>query len=259
MLAAAATPRYRLIGCEILYRELCYCAALSRNMVDLEFLPKGLHDLGEEKMRARLQEAIDGVDRERYQAVLLGYALCNNGIRGLSSPLPLVVPRAHDCITLLLGSKERYQEVFNAHPGTYFESTGWLERNEAAEGGIADQLGLRKSYEDYVAEYGEENARYLMEVLGDGLKNYSALAYIDGGFGDFRHYERRTQEEASNRGWRYSRLEGSLGLLRRLVDGPWDEADFLVVQPGQTIVPSNDAGVIRQGKAAEKPVETPRE
>ena len=143
MFVAAEAPRYKLIACEILYRELCYCAALSKNIVDLEFLPKGLHDLGEEKMSARLQQAIDGVDSGRYQAILLGYALCNNGIRGLRGPLPLVIPRAHDCITLLLGSKERYREVFDANPGTYFESTGWMERNEAAEGGITEQLGLK--------------------------------------------------------------------------------------------------------------------
>jgi hypothetical protein len=242
---ASGAPRYKLVACEILYRELCWCAALSPNIVDLEFLPKGLHDLGEEKMRARLQQAIDAVPRERYQAILLGYALCNNGIRGLSAPLPLVVPRAHDCITLLLGSKDRYQEVFQANPGTYFQSTGWLERNEAAAGGIAEQLGLRASYEDYVGQYGEDNARYLMEVLGDGLRNYSAYAYIGSGFGDFRHYERLTQEDAQARGWSYSRLEGELGLLRRLVDGPWDEAEFLVVPPGKHPVPSHDAGVIR--------------
>jgi len=245
MFVAASAPRYKLIACEILYRELCYCVALSRNIVDLEFLPKGLHDLGEEKMSARLQEELDRVDPQRYQAVLLGYALCNNGIRGLRSPLPMVVPRAHDCITLLLGSKERYLEVFNSNPGTYFESTGWVERDEVAEGGISEQLGLRKSYEDYAAEYGEDNARYLMEVLGDGLRNYSAYAYIGSGFGDFRHYERLTEEDARTRGWSYSRLEGDLSLLRRLVDGPWEEKDFLVVPPGSTLGPSHDGAIIR--------------
>jgi len=241
MLAAASTPRYRLIACEILYRELCYCAALSRNMVDLEFLPKGLHDLGEEKMRTRLQEAIDGVDRERYQAILLGYALCNNGIRGLASPLPLVVPRAHDCITLLLGSKERYLEVFNAYPGTYFESTGWLERNEAAEGGIADQLGLRKSYEDYVAEYGEENARYIVETLGASVDHSlsdqedNRVVFIQ--VPELAHlgFAERARAEAEATGRKYTELPGDLRLVRKLVHGEWDADEFLVVEPGRKI------------------------
>jgi len=38
-----------------------------------------------------------------------------------------VVPRAHDCITLLLGSKERYAKLFGERPGTYWYSAGWLE------------------------------------------------------------------------------------------------------------------------------------
>jgi hypothetical protein len=120
-----------------------------------------------------------------------------------------------------------------------------VERDEAAEGGISEQLGLRKSYEDYAAEYGEDNARYLMEVLGDGLRNYSAYAYIGSGFGDFRHYERLTEEDARTRGWSYSRLEGDLSLLRRLVDGPWEEKDFLVVPPESTLGPSYDGAIIR--------------
>ena len=60
--------------------------------------------------------------------------LCNNGVAGLRTKrVSLIVPRTHDCITLLLGSKERYREYFDAHPGTYFHFTGWIERNVPAE------------------------------------------------------------------------------------------------------------------------------
>jgi len=67
---------YKLITCEIFYREMCAAVARAPHLVDIEFLPKGLHDIGSAKMSARLQEAVDTVDAERYQAVLLGYALC---------------------------------------------------------------------------------------------------------------------------------------------------------------------------------------
>lgn len=40
----------------------------------------------------------------------------------------LVIPRAHDCITLYLGSRQRYLEQFNARPGTYWYSLDYLER-----------------------------------------------------------------------------------------------------------------------------------
>jgi hypothetical protein len=40
----------------------------------------------------------------------------------------MVVPRAHDCIALLLGSREKYAVYFDAHPGTFYQSPGWVER-----------------------------------------------------------------------------------------------------------------------------------
>ena len=93
--------RLKLISCEIFYRELCWAVARSPNTVDIEFLPKGLHDIGSEGMSARLQAVLDRVDDPRYEAVLLGYGLCNNGIAGLRpGKYRLIVPRAHDCITL---------------------------------------------------------------------------------------------------------------------------------------------------------------
>ena len=124
--------RLKLITCEIFYREFCSVMARSPNTVDMEFLPKRLHDIGVEGMRTRLQAALDCVDDPRYEAVLMGYALCNNGVVGLTAgKYPLVIPRAHDCITLFLGSAERYLEYFNNHPGVYFETTGWIERGKA--------------------------------------------------------------------------------------------------------------------------------
>ena len=123
--------RLKLIACEILYRELCAAVARSINQVDVEFLPKGLHDIGQAGMSARLEEVLAAVDESQYDAVLFGYALCSNGLVGLTArSIPLVVPRAHDCITLFLGSKERYLDYFQKQPGVYFKTSGWIERGE---------------------------------------------------------------------------------------------------------------------------------
>lgn len=83
-----APKRFRVIACEILYRELCLCAAKSKNIVDLTFLPKGLHDMGAAKMQKTLQEEIDKTQWDKYDAVLLGYGLCNNGTGGASGENP---------------------------------------------------------------------------------------------------------------------------------------------------------------------------
>lgn len=114
----------KLIACEVLFREICYCAAGCSNIVDITFMEKGLHDVGAKKMSEKLQAEIDRVDAEKYDAILLCYGLCNNGISGLRSPLPLVIPRAHDCITLLMGSKEKYRAYFDKNPGYFLLVVG---------------------------------------------------------------------------------------------------------------------------------------
>src|SRR5271157_2594395 len=162
---SAGFMRLKLITCEIFYREFCSVMARSPNTVDVEFLPKGLHDIGVEGMRTRLQTALDRVDDPRYEAVLMGYGLCNNGVVGLTAgKYPLVIPRAHDCITLFLGGAERYLDYFNNHPGVYFMTTGWMERGKAdgelSQLSVGKILGVGQNYEDLMARYGEDNAKY---------------------------------------------------------------------------------------------------
>lgn len=231
--------RLKLIGCEVLYRELCAVVSRSVNQVDVEFLPKGLHDMGSEGMRTRLQEAIDRVDATRYKAVLLGYALCGNGIGGLTArTLPVVVPRAHDCITLFLGSRQRYLDYFNSHPGVYFKTTGWIERGKNLH--MLDRQ-MTFSYEELVAKYGEDDARYLYDEL---TKHYRQFTYIEMGVEPDDSFEREARKEATERGWAFEKVQGDLRLFRGLVDGLWDEQDFLVIQPGQRIVVKLDNGII---------------
>jgi hypothetical protein len=241
--------RLKLITCEIFYREVCSVVARSPNTVDLEFLPKGLHDIGSAGMLERLQSALDRVDDPRYEAVLFGYGLCNNGVVGLTSgKYPLVIPRAHDCITLFLGSAERYLDYFNSHPGVYFQTTGWMERGKAegelSQLSVGKTLGAGQSYEDFVARYGEDNAKYLWSELGDLTKNYSQFTYIDMGLGPDGSFERQAREEAAQRGWKFEKLVGDLGMLQRLVDGVWDAKEFLVVPPGKQVVADYSGGLI---------------
>jgi len=241
--------RLKLISCEILYREFCAAVARSSNMVDVEFLTKGLHDIGSEGMLERLQAAVDRVDASHYDAILLGYALCNNGLVGLTArTIRLVVPRAHDCITLFLGNKERYHDYFEGHPGVFFETTGWIERGESdgelSQLALGKKLGFRNSYEDLVARYGEDNAQYLWDQLGDLTKHYGQITFIEMGIEPDSSFEDRAREKAEAHGWKFEKLRGDMGLVQRLVDGAWDESEFLVVPPGGRISAQYNGGII---------------
>ena len=241
--------RLKLVACEILYRELCAVIARSVNQVDVEFLPKGLHDMGSAAMLARLQETLDRAEGAGYEAVLLGYGLCGTGLVGLTArSLPLIVPRAHDCITLFLGGKERYTDYFASHPGVYFKTTGWIERGEAAGGelrqlSIPNQLGIDLSYEKLVEKYGEDNAKYLFEQLGY-VKNYGQFTFIEMGVEPDESFEEHTRRLAEEKNWKYEKLQGDLSMIQRLVDGNWDDKEFLTVPPGWRVVAKYDEKIV---------------
>jgi hypothetical protein len=243
--------RLKLISCEIFFRELCACVARSPHIIDFDFLPKGLHDIECAKMQARLQAAIDKVEERQYDALLMGYGLCNNGIVGLTTKsIPLVIPRGHDCITVFLGSSARYMDYFNTHPGVYFKTTGWIERGEAdgelGQLALGNKLGLTQSYEDMVAKYGEENAKYLWEEFGKNLaRHYGQMTFIEMGIEPDGSFEQHARDEAGKRGWTFEKVPGDISLIQRMVNGEWDPKEFLVVPPGHRIVPSYDEGVIK--------------
>ena len=139
----------KFIGCEIFYREACYLAATGPNQVDLEFFAKGLHDLETADMAEKIQAGIDATEKsqKKYDAIILGYARCNDGLVGVcAQDTPLVIPKAHDCITLFFGSRRGYLKFFNANPGTYYETTGWIERNNSAQEQIERPAYGREDY-----------------------------------------------------------------------------------------------------------------
>lgn len=247
--------RLRVIACEIVFREVCLLAAKSRHTVDLTFMPKGLHDIETPEMRQKLQAEIDRTDSEVYDYLCLAYALCNNGTAGLEArAIPLVIPRAHDCITFFLGSKERYQEEFEGCPGTYYRTSGWFERDFAAvDGRIKDKLGLDCPRHELVEKYGEELADYILAQTSGWERNYSRLAYVDMDIAEFQDYEGRAKKEASRRGWRFEKLKGDLSLLQNLTEGEWNPEEFVVLQPGERLVASHDEMIFKTENSSRSP------
>ncbi len=234
--------RLKFIVCKAIQREAYYCASRSVNVVDVVILPQGLHnepDRLRSSVRDEVNRTLDVQDRP-YDAVLLGYGLCSNGIVDIPAPdIPIVAARGHDCITLLLGSKERYQSYFDSHRGIYWYSAGWIE-NSLQPG----KERYEKTLAYYRKKYGDDNAEYLMQMEQNWFKEYAWATFVDWGLVDPEKHRRYTRACADYLKWNYDELRGDKSLLQKMVDGKWDEDLFLVVQPGEKISPDINSGNI---------------
>ena len=249
------TVRLACIYCEVLARELYLAAAASDAIVDLIQLPQGLHNIPAE-LRRRVQSEIDrleggpehvraenteAIPAPKYDAILLGYALCSNGVVGLTSQqIPLVIPRGHDCVTLLLGSKEQYRDYFDSHHGIYWYSSGWIERT-LQPGRARQELTLQR----YIDLYGDENAEYLMEMEQNWYREYEWATYINWDLATTEHDRQFTRECAEFLGWQYDEIQGDRRLLNDFLQGTWDAEHFLVIPPGSCIEPSHDPSIMK--------------
>ena len=215
------------LSCEVLARPLYLSAARSPHIVDIELYRRGLHN-DPADLRGKLQARIDALTGSQYDAIVMGYGLCGQATAGLvARDIPLVIPRAHDCITLFLGSREQYQYQFENFSGTYWYAHDYIERDDGSGGalslGAGSDVQLNDVYDEYVRKYGKDNADYLMEVMGAWQKHYKRAAYIEMGIGDGSEVEAKAKAEAERRGWVFDRVAGDMVLIRRLVEGDWEE------------------------------------
>lgn len=239
--------RLLLVACRVFERELEVLAHTAKTEMQIHYLEMGLHEQPGARLGAALQEEINSAPEQDFDAVGLGYGLCNRGLVGIRArDLPVVIPRAHDCLGMLLGSSKRYLAEMEKEPGTYFQSCGWIEHLPAdrtlrhmASGG---ELSGNKA--DFVARYGEEAAQFLAEAYAKFAQHYKRLAFISTPVAKADERERKAEEIAQQQGWKFERLPGDLGWLRRLVDGEWDEKEFLILKPHHRVAHSYDDGLI---------------
>jgi hypothetical protein len=241
--------RLKLIACEILFREINFVVSCSPHEIDVEFLPKGLHDLGKDGMFGNLFDALSKVEIENYDAVLLGYGLCNGGVVGLKAEkIPIVIPRAHDCITLFMGDRRKYADYFFSNEGVYFQTTGWIERGgeltQKSPDSIATKLGINLTKNELIKKYGIEKAEYLYKKLS-GLKHYQKITFIETGVEPDKSFENFTISDAKKKNLKYEKIQGDLSLLKKLVNADWNDNEFLIIKPDQKIYFSYDDNIIK--------------
>lgn len=242
--------KLKVVACGVLQPELDRLAAESAHEVEVELLEAGLHDRPD-LLRKRLQEALDETAGHGFDAVVIGYGLCGRGASGLlARDVPVVIPRAHDCMTLFMGSRQAYRAQFAGNPGTFYITPGWYEHKVRPLGHererhyeVYEDITQDPRYPVWADQFGHDRAIYLINFHDSWKKNYSRAAFIDTGLAPGESYEQYAREMAEALGWGYERVPGDPHLLRKMIDGPWEDSEFLVLKPGQRSASSGENSI----------------
>ena len=205
-----------VVACRVLKPEL---EPILPPAVERVYLDYALHRTPDQ-LRSRLQATLRSLPEGA--TVGLGYGLCSNGTAGLSGgSRRLIVPRVHDCISLIMGSPEGYRKAFLDDPGTIYLSAGWIR-----EGG--DPLS---DYRRQLERFGIEDAQWIFRQM---YQHYSRLVFIRTGASRLRD-RRYASAVARWAGWIFREMDGDDAFWRRLVAADRRDPWLLVVEPGQTV------------------------
>lgn len=206
-----------IIGCETVINEL---RSLLPKETSCRVMEPGLH-MNPQRLQAAVQDAIDQADGQA-EAIVLAYGLCSNAVIGIhAQESTLIVPRAHDCIAMMLGSQSAYKRELRKAPGTYFLSKGWIDAG----------ITLVEESRDIEKRYGKSRAEWLRKKM---FGHYTRLAFIDMGHKDQQPYRDFARQAALEFELTYEEIQGTTKLLKQLIRGPWDNS-FICAEPGRVI------------------------
>lgn len=230
-----------VLACDVFSEELESFSADLGQWAAIEYLEMGLHDRPDE-LRVEVQKAIGRLqDLDGVQNILLFYGNCGNGLIGVRAErCKLVIPKAHDCISILLGSADKHQSVLKDNPGTYFYSPGWIRGRRVP--GPDRESHLRELYAE---RYGddEEMIDDLVDADREAYAHHNCAAYVDVTWNT--EAQAYCQKCATGLGWEFKRLEGDASVLKNLINGNWSEEQFLIVTPGQRIAATADGSLLK--------------
>ncbi|MHB8353109.1 MAG: DUF1638 domain-containing protein [Burkholderiales bacterium] len=182
------------------------------------------------KLAASLQQCIDEIVEPSH--ILLGYGLCGNGLVGVKSRAhTLMIPRMHDCVAMFLGSHQRYVQRFFASPNTYYLTKGWIDAKDEP---FTDYL-------DYVRDYDEETADYLVNMKYEHYRKLCLIGFSQKELDVVRPDAMKIAVFCKERfGMEYEETIGTTqlidDLLRISYEGVDHSNEFVVIAPGGEIV-----------------------
>lgn len=215
-----------VVACSIMRAELEEVTKGAAG-VEVRYLEQALHrtpHLMKDRIQTEMEAVCGYADR-----IVLGYGLCSNGVVGVvAGRQGIIIPKCHDCISLFLGSRAAYDDLFDKIPGTYYLTPGWIEEKK-------DPLGIVE--DDYTPRVGRDAAVWVMQ---EELKHYTHIALISSGLTDIETYRQRARENAAFFEKQYLEVKGNLDYFKKMVHLDASSKDvfpdgFVLVSPQLSI------------------------
>lgn len=231
---------YALLACDVFLEELKELAGPTPPWQAEAYLEMGLHDQPD-NLRTLLQAKIEEWENElEVDTIVLAYGRCGNGLVGLrGTRCQLVLPQAHDCVSILLGSKERHEAILKNNPGTYFYTPGWVRGKRVP--GPGREAFLRELYAERFDD-DEEMIEELVEADRESYEHHNCAAYVS--IIDRPEAHQYCQGCARHLNWQQEDHPGDPSFLLDLIQGNWKPERFLIVPPGQAIGANADGLLI---------------
>lgn len=199
----------KVIACAI-FKPYIEHLGIDDTKFDITYLEIQQHN-HPKKLSENMQKEIDNT--KTASKILLLYGLCGNALLDIQCHnIPVIVLRVHDCLSVLLGSKKRYEQLFKERLSSAWSCLA-LEQNGASW--IND-----KTYQSWCQKYDEETALYLQACLMQECNIYITMHLPEES-----RYE--TKKEV---------IEGNLCFLKDIL--ALTSNQLVILKPGQRIVNS---------------------
>ncbi len=234
------TAKHALLACDVFKEELTEFGGETPPWHRIEYLEMGLHDQPN-NLRTEVQAAIARLEADpNVEVILLAYGLCGNGLLGIRAErCPLILPRAHDCVSILLGGMEPHSALLKENPGTYFYSPGWVRGKRVP--GPDREAHLRKVYDARYPD-DEDMVDDLVEADAYGFAHHNCAAYVD--LTENAEAESYCKDCAKHLGWQFKRLKGDSSMLLNLIKGNWPADRYLTIPPGHEVALEGQSNLI---------------
>jgi len=210
-----------IIACNTIKPELLHAKEAVGCDYPIIWSGAGLHDTPK-LMKQVLFKCIAKAEEQGAERILFSMGFCGGSLDGIvSNTAEIILPKVDDCITLLLGSKEKRQEL-QSTGHIYYITKGWMTNK-----GV-----LYNQYLDIMKRYGEEQGSEIFEMLAGRYHYYGIL---DTHCYDMEEVVAKTTDIAKELGMECFVADASDEYLRKLLTGPYDNSRFVRVAPGEAI------------------------